>query len=46
MQKVLNLGNKRRQVYERPRQESGLCDNSYARYSELHFPLLVQLVYI
>ena len=34
-QKVQNLGNKRRWIYtETPRQESGLCDVSYARYSE------------
>ena len=37
IQKVQNLGNKRRQMCKRPRQESGLCDISYARYSEKRF---------
>ena len=37
IEKVQNLGNKRRQMCKRPRQESGLCDISYARYSEKRF---------
>ena len=37
MQKVQNRGDKRREIYQKPRQESGLCDNSYARYSEKRF---------
>ena len=34
IQKVQDLGNKRRWIYKTPRQESGLCDISYARYSK------------
>ena len=37
IQKVQNLENKRRWVYKKLRQESGLCDISYARYSEKRF---------
>ena len=37
IQKVQNLGTIRKQIYEKPRQEPGLCDNSYARYSERRF---------
>ena len=37
IQKVQNLGNKRRYTCKRPRLESGLCDISYARYLEKRF---------
>ena len=37
IQKVQNLENERRWVYKKLRQESGLCDISYARYSEKRF---------
>ena len=37
IQKVQNLENERRWVYKKLRQESGLCDISYARYSEKSF---------
>ena len=35
--KSRNLENERRYIYKKPRQESGLCDNSFARYSEKRF---------
>ena len=37
IQKVQNLENERRWVCKKLRQESGLCDISYARYSEKRF---------
>ena len=45
IQKVQNLGNKRRQIYKRTRQESGLCDISYARYSEKRFTQIYKALY-
>ena len=41
IQKVQNLGNKRRQIYRKPRQESGLCDISYARSLEKYSPKFI-----
>ena len=44
IQKVQNLENERRWVCKKLRQESGLCDISYARYSEKRFTqILVKL---
>ena len=37
IQKAQNLENERRWVYKKLRQESGLCDISYPRYSERRF---------
>ena len=45
IQKVQNLGNKRRQMCKRPRQESGVCDISYARYSEKRFTQTYNALY-
>ena len=41
IQKVQNLGNKRRQIYRKPRQESSLCDISYARSLEKYSPKFI-----
>ena len=45
MKKVQNLGNERRQMYKKPRQESSLCDISYARYSEKRFIQIFEALY-
>ena len=39
------MGNERRQMYKKPRQESGLCDNSYAIYSEKCFIQIFEALY-
>ena len=45
IKKVQNLGNERRQMYKKPRQESSLCDISYARYSEKRFIQIFEALY-
>ena len=45
IQKVQNLGNKRRYICKRPRLESGLCDISYARYLEKRFTQIYKALY-
>ena len=45
IQKVQNLGKKRTQICIRPRQESGLCDISYARLSENRFIQIYKALY-
>ena len=45
MKKVQNLENERRQMYKKPRQESSLCDISYARYSEKRFIQIFEALY-
>ena len=45
IKKVQNLGNERRQMYKKPRQESSLCDISYAEYSEKRFIQIFEALY-
>ena len=45
IQRVPNLGNKRRYMHKKPHQESGLCNISYARYSEKRITQIYKALY-
>ena len=45
IQRVPNLGNKRRYIHKKPHQESGLCNISYARYLEKRITQIYKALY-